>query len=57
MMGIARRVEARIGQLLGETENGQRHDLQPSRAWEGSIKKSDRQRFRVLARGWGRCAP
>lgn len=50
-MGAQRRLEARIGQLLGETANGRRHDLEPSRVKEGDdVAKNDRSDFRVLAR-------
>lgn len=44
-----RRVEARIGQLLGETTNGERHDLKPSLAGEGSkiqLKEEAKKRQR-----------
>lgn len=52
MLGAQRRVEARIGQLLGKTELGERHDLKPSLAGEGSIPRQDRNRFRQLARAF-----
>ncbi|HJS89378.1 MAG TPA: hypothetical protein VJ738_05370 [Steroidobacteraceae bacterium] len=55
-LGAQRRVEARIGQLLGETDIGQRHDLEPSLTSEGSIKRMDRNRFRLLARGRSNCS-
>lgn len=53
MLGAQRRIEARIGQLLGETSSGERNDLKPSLAGEGSVSRMDRNRFRLLARGIG----
>lgn len=42
-------LEAAIGAALGPVENGQRTDLQPSRACEGSeISKDDAMRFRTM---------
>jgi hypothetical protein len=52
---IQRRIEARIGQLLGE---GRRGDNQHSVTTESStIQKDDRQDFRILGRALsGECA-
>jgi hypothetical protein len=50
MLGIQRRIEARIGQLLGPTTSGKRHDLEPSVVPEGLIDRHERQDFRTLAR-------
>ncbi|MGQ0836347.1 MAG: hypothetical protein ACT4O5_15785 [Gammaproteobacteria bacterium] len=51
MLGAQRRIEARIGQLLGEAEVGRpAAEKQISHARE--IKHSDRNRFRTLARGF-----
>jgi N6-adenosine-specific RNA methylase IME4 len=50
MLGAQRRMEARIGQLLGEVEPGQRTDLEPSGVTEGSIPRMDRHDFRLLAK-------
>lgn len=44
-----RRLEVRIGQLLGPTSNGKRHDLEPSLAKEGSLNKNQRREFRQMA--------
>lgn len=46
-----RRLEVRIGQLLGPTTNGERHDLEPSSAKEGSasLNKNQRREFRQMA--------
>lgn len=46
-----RRLEVRIGQLLGPTANGERHDLEPSAATEGSAELTRHQRsdFRAMA--------
>ena len=59
MLGAQRRVEARIGQLLGEaltpsekgSNGGRGHKAIPCVGQLSEIKPSDRQRFRVLARG------
>lgn len=55
MLGALRLVEARVGVLLGKTTPGERTDLEPSHVREGSqpldIEKSERHRFRILARG------
>jgi N6-adenosine-specific RNA methylase IME4 len=51
MLGTQRRIEARIGQLLGEPKPGARTDLQPpNRASEVVYHDPDRQAFRLLAR-------
>lgn len=50
MLGAQRRVEARIGQLLGGCTQGTRADLTSPHAVK-SISSTDRQRFRILARG------
>lgn len=42
-----RRIEVRIGQLLGPTEPGQRHDLEPSRMGEGSDDRVAQLKFRA----------
>jgi len=39
----------RWGELLGPAEPGQRTDLEPSLACEGSLDKDSRRRFRQLA--------
>jgi hypothetical protein len=44
-----RRLEVRIGQLLGPTKIGERHDLEPSLASEGSLKPNQRSDFRKMA--------
>lgn len=49
MLGAQRRVEARIGQLLGEAERGSHRSL-PCAVMKG-IAPNDRSRFRILARG------
>lgn len=52
MLGIQRRAEARIGQLLGEPAPGKRTDLEPvGHDRKVEIPKDDRADFRVLARG------
>jgi len=49
MAGAQRRVEARIGQLLGEAEVGSHHSV----TTEGrKVHKSDRHDFRILAKGF-----
>lgn len=48
MLGAQRRVEARIGQLLGSPKCGPK---QSSLASEDSVPRMDRHRFRILARG------
>jgi N6-adenosine-specific RNA methylase IME4 len=50
MLGIQRRAEARIGQLLGPTSPGQRSELTLGHDLR-LIKPDDRADFRVLARG------
>lgn len=50
MLGIQRRAEARIGQLLGKAEPRQRSDLTVTREVQ-SISRNERADFRVLARG------
>lgn len=55
MLGAQRRVEARIGQLLGDNGQGCRNDLTSPCAVKFS--STDRQRFRVLARGLDRGLP
>lgn len=53
MLGAQRRIEARIGQLLGEAEIGcNQHSGAFPRV--GRLKHSVRNRFRILARGFGR---
>lgn len=49
-LSAQRGVEARIGQLLGPTTQGQRADLEPSVTTESSITKDDRSDFRTLAK-------
>lgn len=46
-----RRLEVRIGQLLGPTTTGERHDLEPSVATEGSdgLTRHQRHDFRAMA--------
>lgn len=52
MLGIQRRAEARIGQLLGKATRGTRTDIQTySRDCKLEIPRADRADFRVLARG------
>jgi len=49
MRGAQRRIEARIGQLLGPTTKGGRTDRrQPSVMAEG-LSKDERREFRLLA--------
>jgi hypothetical protein len=55
MLGAQRRVEARIGQLLGVAQIGNPHGKLISHARE--ITPTDRQRFRILARGLERGLP
>jgi hypothetical protein len=57
MLAAQRKVEARIGQLLGQASNGgdRRSDQFPRAATE--ISSSDRLRFRILARGLERGLP
>jgi N6-adenosine-specific RNA methylase IME4 len=50
MLGIQRRAEARIGQLLGEPKHGIHSKLDATHL---EIPPSDRSDFRVLARGMG----
>lgn len=52
MLGAQRRVEARIGQLLGEAHNG--GDKKQFPRVETAISPVDRNRFRILARGLDR---
>jgi hypothetical protein len=52
MLGAQRRIEARIGQLLGETSNGERHDLKTTFPRAERLSPQDRNRFRALARGF-----
>ncbi|HYM46739.1 MAG TPA: hypothetical protein VES65_11350 [Solirubrobacteraceae bacterium] len=54
MLGAQRRVEARIGQLLGEAEKGRPHGNVPC---VGHLSRNDRNRFRILARGLERGLP
>jgi hypothetical protein len=42
-------LKARIGQLLGEPEQGRRTDLEPV-PHEGEVAKNERMDFRVIAR-------
>lgn len=49
MLGAQRRVEARIGQLLGENGQGSRNDL--TSPCTAKFSSTDCRRFRVLARG------
>ena len=42
-----RRLEVRIGSLLGPTTPGARNDLQPSGATEGSLSRHQRSDFRL----------
>lgn len=44
MLGAQRRIEARIGQLLGEPKKGIRHD--------GQLGRHERQDFRILAKAF-----
>lgn len=44
-----RRLEVRIGEVIGATKPGARHDLQPSIATEGSLSKDERSQFREMA--------
>lgn len=44
-----RRLEVRIGALLGPTTPGARNDLQPSGATEGSLSRHQRSDFRKMA--------
>lgn len=50
MLGVQRRAEARIGQLLGQVKPRQRSDLTVGHDLQ-SISRVDRADFRVLARG------
>jgi hypothetical protein len=51
MQGAQRRIEARIGQLLGEAEPGKRTDLEPRQRDDGVVRHNqDRHDFRLLAR-------
>ena len=49
MLGVQRRIEARIGQLLGDTSQGERNDL--TLLHEVKLRGNDRHDFRILARG------
>lgn len=54
ILGAQRRVEARIGQLLGEAKRGGKADEQLDEIMTSSIPQSaDRSDFRLLARGFG----
>ncbi len=44
-----RRIEVQIGRLSGPTSNGERHDLEPSAAAEGSLSRHERSDFRSMA--------
>jgi hypothetical protein len=49
-LGVQRRLEARIGQLLGRTSPGKRTDLEPSHHGdEVDLHNRDRTEFRMLA--------
>lgn len=47
--GAQRRLEARIGPLLGEPEQGRRADLEPT-SHKGQVAKNERMDFRILDR-------
>lgn len=49
-LGVQRRLEARIGQLLGPTSNGGRPSMQNPTHAEGILRGGDRADFRILAR-------
>lgn len=49
MLGAARRIEARIGQLLGDAVEAQLSGKPVPHAEQ--VKRTDRNRFRLLARG------
>ena len=53
MLGAQRRIEARIGELLGEPRPGQRTDIELLRMRNSSAidRRADRSDFRTLARG------
>jgi len=50
MLGAQRRIEGRIGQLLGDPTPGARTDLQPCPNGGEVIERHDREDFRLLAR-------
>ncbi|MDN5870467.1 MAG: hypothetical protein L0H73_07075 [Nitrococcus sp.] len=53
ILGAQRRVEARIGQLLGEAQQATNQHTEPLRMSNGSIeRRADRHDFRLLARGF-----
>jgi hypothetical protein len=52
MLGAQRRIEARIGQLLGDAQEAQLAGKPYTRECK-VIPREDRNRFRLLARGWG----
>lgn len=47
--GVQRRLEARIGQLLGDPEPGKRNDMEPV-SYKGQVSRNERMDFRILAR-------
>lgn len=51
MLGAQRRVEARIGQLLGDAETAQRSGKALPVPQAEQVSRVDRNRFRILARG------
>ena len=56
MLGAQRRIEARIGQLLGEPEPGKRTDLEPPHHAEEVVKHDqDRADFRILSHAYNGC--
>jgi hypothetical protein len=57
MLGAQRRIEGRIGQLLGDTTQGERFDLTLTHATKSINRAHDRLDFRLLARALdGDCA-
>jgi hypothetical protein len=52
MLGAQRRVEARIGQLLGAPEIGSNQHSNGAVPCVEQLKRTDRNRFRLLARGF-----
>ena len=50
MRGTARRIETRIGQLLGDPTPGKRTDLEPL-GDEQEVGERERHDFRLMARG------